>query len=287
MKKYSVLAAFAVALFSSSALAQHFQFAGFQDVETAFENQQAEMAQLKAQLAAFQEAVADPTQAPIASGGDCCVSCCCPTWVGSADIVFLTGKHTDDDVADRFDTEVGYRIALARDNCGSGYRVRYFDWDTNEGAGAGLDALEVTTLDLEWYTECEICCGTSLEISGGVRYLRYVEDFDVIATAPGEYLRLEGWGPVVSIEGTHCVNDCIALFGLVRQSVLCAGGNAFAGDVDNQITLYTEVQTGVEYSRCNWFARAALEGHVVNDIGEADGWGAGLFGGNVSFGFVR
>lgn len=94
--KNAQLFAVAIALAAcTAATAQQFQFAGFQDVETAFASQQAKVAQLEAQLAAFQDVVADPTQAPIDVGASCCDTCCCSSWVADAELLLFKFFESD------------------------------------------------------------------------------------------------------------------------------------------------------------------------------------------------
>ena len=288
-----VAAAMTITL-ATTAMAQEFQFAGFRDVESAFASQQDEIGQLRAQLAAFQEQ-ADPVQAldsaTCCKGG--CDACCCPSVTASADLLLLTAHHNYEDAANRFDTEAGYRLTIGRDNgCGSGFRVRYMDWDAREAdddEGQTIDVIDVQTVDVEFYTGCDICCNTSLEFSAGVRYFDYLEDWDI--DDDDSIYQVNGWGPTVSIGATHSINDCYSFFTLLRESVVSVHGNYFGDDIENQSGLLSEVQVGVGYTRCMcsgmMFVRAAIEGQHYSNIAEGAGYGAGLLGGHLSAGITR
>ena len=64
MKKSTFFALAITVVFSASAMAQDYQFAGFRDVESAFASQQTEMAQLRARLASFEDGIGDTFAIP-------------------------------------------------------------------------------------------------------------------------------------------------------------------------------------------------------------------------------
>ena len=51
---------------------------------------------------------------------------------------------------------------------------------------------------------------------------------------------------------------------------------------------YTRAKYGFDYETCSgtYFLRGALEGHVLGDFGEGNGYGAGFFGGTVGAGVM-
>jgi len=268
--------------------AQLLQFTSYQDIEAAFANQQVELDRLQGRLA-YLENYSDG--GAVAAPQDCGDRCCsnCKSWIASAELVFLTPHHNEDDAAIRTSNDVGYRLMGGWDNgCGSGARVRWFDFEGDDGPDGTTDTLDVLgleTLDVEWYTSCDIGCGTTAVVSAGVRYLDYLEVFGT-----GSTLTLNGWGPVIGAELNRNVCGAFSLFALTRFSIVSVDGNSFGSNVDNQIASVTEIQVGgqLDYETCSgtYFLRGALEGHVLGDFGEGNGYGAGFFGGNVGAGVM-
>ena len=291
-------------VFCSSMLADEFKLASMKDVQSAFETQQQELAQLRARLATFEQQDFGPVPATPASYGTTCGdSCggkgggCGGAWLFSTDLLVFTAKHNDLDAATGMDAKAGYRLTLARDDgCGNGMRVRYMNWDASgelddDTATIQLGVLDIETVDLEWYTTCDICCGSSLELSAGLRYIDYFESFSQTMTAPNQINHTYGFGPVAGITARRCITDGISLYGLVRESIVAVEGNCFNTDIENQIALISELQFGAEVTSCTAygtvFGRAALEGQHYSGIGRSESFDAGLFGLSFSVGLSR
>lgn len=242
------LVALAITVVASlSAAAQDIQFAAFQDVKTAYEAQQAEIEQLRAQLASFQEVMADPAQAPAAE------NCCCESWCSpcpgvdfSAEFVWLRGGDSDaDSPSDSF--EFGQRYQLGYMNeCGREIRVRYFDYDNPDVTGDGK--FEMRVIDLEGAGRFELGCNWYGEFSGGIRWVDLSEEFALNYN--------NAWGPVVSMQVRTPVLCNVEAYGLFRGSYLVGEE---AGDDLGGFGI-TEVQIGLEYQQCTCYGKTFVRG---------------------------
>ena len=211
------------------------------------------MAQLKAQLAAFQDAVADPAQEPIAVAGDCCTSCCSGGAYADLELLFFKSYEsdgvtgTDNNVGGRYDFELAPRITLGYDSgCGYDVRLRYFHWDHNGPVGAFVDTYNI---DLE--IAKEVCiCDAAVEFSTGLRYNEYRHrDANNIGNLADEYF--SGAGIIMGIQTRYCVCSS-TLYARARHSILVGDSeDPEDGEIRNDVVLsQLELGTGVEVDRC-------------------------------------
>lgn len=249
MNKTPLIAIAIVLTVCTAATAQQFQFAGFQDVESAFASQQAKMAQLEAQLATFQDAIADPTQETLASDTvACCDTCCCGGWYAGAEVVYLKDHANDGYNAEHH--EVGYRLYGGYERCdGLGIAMRYFDYDNGSDPEYGN---ELSYIDLELTTNLEIC-STQILLSGGYRHAdvklqdNYANWNNLNGVTFGVRVQREIWCD-------------ISVFGWLQESFLY--GTDEYSDEENGHINWQEAQLGLQYNTC-WAGRHAwLRGGV-------------------------
>ena len=263
MKK--TLIAFAItAMASTYAAAQDIQFAAFNDVESAFASQQAEIEQLRGQLASFQDMMADPALEPGAvDAGACC--CCVVSYCGvtfEAELLMLSWYNSDggDDFLDSL--EHGSRWTLGHTNeCGQSFRIRYFEWKATENGG-GEDLL-IETLDFEYAQRISLNCNLHAEFSGGVRWASWHE------TQAGFLIR-DSIGPMVGIDVRNNLCGCMNLYGVAHYSHQF--GEASGPDDDFVSFGIIEVQIGVESSTCVFGTHSTIRaGYVAqNYLGLGD-----------------
>lgn len=235
MKKFFFLTALAAGLSCAPGVAQQFQFAGFRDVETAFASQQAELNQLRAQLAAFQDAEAEPVQ-DVVGGKGCCCDPCYGGWYAGAEAVILLDHGTDGYKADN--SEVGYRLWAGYEGCdGLGVAVRFFDYDNGGDSEYGN---ELWYLDLELTTNFCIC-NTDITLSGGYRHadVHLQDDYAIWNNANGVT-----FGMRVSRD----ISCNLTAFAWLQESFLY--GTDDYDDYSTSHFNWTEAQLGVQYNTC-------------------------------------
>ena len=286
----SVLSAMAIiALTASVGMAQDVLFGALD--ETANPTHQDEMLRVSASPPSPEGGLAQPGFPLPQEGCGCGESpCTCGGWIGSAELVLLTTHHDSGGEADDQDAQLGYRLMFGRHNGrGQGLRVRYFDLNEDADFDSNtLDGLDVHALDFEWYSGCQICCGTDVTFSAGIRHLDIGEIYG--PDNDDNYLA-DGWGPVIGLQVNQILCNSISAFALLRESVIELDGTDGGTRVDNMIGLVTEVQVGAQYDyhtcKGTWFVRGAMEGQSITDIGFHGGYVIGLIGGNVSVGLSR
>jgi len=205
----------------------------------------------------------------------------------------------DADELTEFDYELAPRITLGVVNDeGLGGRIRW--WDYNEDATApagGFVSVDTYTLDFEVFQNVHLCNNASVEFSGGVRYVDFVEimddDSDIVFNA------FEGLGGVVGAK-VRLESSFGTLYGGARFALI--GDDKVFDDVDpgidthlDVITSMTEIGTGVEFNRClssgaTLTGRAGFEWQIWENFVEGKDVGndqfGDFFGGGGDAGFV-
>ncbi len=212
---------------------------------------------------------------------DGCKRCCNGSIVFGVDILFMKyhqagGVKTVDaanivgngDSAE-FDFEFSPRFSLGYElSSGLGYRINYWHFDesaaTNNG---GIVSIDTSTLDLEIYRRIDIAACTSVEVSGGYRYLDFEQrDSSGISDTAGTTgsdrtgvdWGLNNWGGTLGTELSHQVCNNRRVFAATRFSILMGDtGLSNAGSladttgsgIDHETTMI-ELALGWESTRC-------------------------------------
>jgi len=205
------------------------------------------------------EVVTQPMAPPVSAAT-------CP-WEISASALYLKA-YSNEDNYDSQDEEFGYRLELAYQNGGLGYRVRYFDWE-----GSGSDTAEIMTIDFEVFDGFQLGSWDG-EYSVGIRYGEFDEEY---------YTDYDGWGPTLGVELTRQLSGAFSLYAGARGSLLY--GNEDYDDEDEVLPI-VELEVGIQYdiNDCTYI-RLGLEAQNYQSISDDDNEDTGLFGGALEVGF--
>jgi hypothetical protein len=167
-----------------------------------------------------QDVYASTTQLPLVAINDCsgyagcdgaCDSCdCCDccgqsAWIVDVEALFFRYGRVDgtQNVITgspvQFDFELAPRLTVGYvGSSGLGFRIRYFEFDHT--ATGGLDSIDVNTftIDQEFFENVQLTDYTSVEFSGGVRYVEFEErlNFPVLT----EQTIFRGFGGIVGMQ---------------------------------------------------------------------------------------
>ena len=206
------------------------------------------------------DVVAQPMAPPVSDAT-------CP-WELSVAAVYLKA-HDNEGTYDSQDEELGYRLELAYQNGGLGYRVRYFDWE-----GSGSDTAEITSFDFEVFDGFQLG-GWDGEYSVGIRYAEFDE--------PDEDYEYDGWGPTLGLELTRDLGGAWSLYAGSRLSLLYGEEDY---DDEDEVLPIVELELGVQYdiNDCT-YVRLGLEAQNYESRSDDDNEDIGLFGGALEIGF--
>ena len=158
-----------------------------------------------------------------------------------------------------FDFEYSPRVSLGYELCnGLGYRINYWYFDeTAPTNNAGFVSIDTFTFDAEIYRRIDLTACTSLELSGGYRYLDF-EQRDEGWLGAGLDWGFANWGGTISTELSHQVTCNHRLFVRSRLSIVMgdiglsnAGGlpDVAGTGLDHETTMI-ELALGWEGTRC-------------------------------------
>ncbi len=223
------------------------------------------------------------------SGGNC-ADCCRRGWFGGAELVFLKPFTSENANNDDFNYRSGFRgwFGIQRED-GLGVRLSAFDYFQRSGVAATTsptrEVLDINNLDAE-VTDTFNICNWNVMVGGGVRYLSFREDWDLVA--------FHGVGPVVSAQITRAVNENWSLYGITRESMVF-GRMIHDDDAhihEDRTAFVTEIQLGLQYNRPLaiggiGFARLGWEAQYYSGIDSNDTEDLSLIGGVMSIGLMR
>jgi hypothetical protein len=210
------------------------------------------------------EVVTQPMAPPVSAAT-------CP-WEITASALYLKAHSNEDQFNDQ-DQEFGYRLEVAYQNGGLGYRLRYFDW---EGTGGSSDDYpEMTAWDLEVFDGFQLG-GWDGEYAVGIRYATYEEDYDNNAD-------FSGWGPTLGIELTHGLSGAFSVYAEGRASLVYGDDD---DNYDDSFVPILELGAGIQYdiNDCT-YVRLGFEAQNWASISSNDNEDTGLFGGALEVGF--
>lgn len=199
----------------------------------------------------------------------------CP-WEISLSALYLKA-HSNEDNYDNQDNEFGYRLEVAYQNGGLGYRVRYFDWE-----GSGSDNAEITSFDIEVFDGFQLGNWDG-EYAVGIRYTEFDE---------GDGTDFDGWGPTLGVEMTRALSGPFSLYAGARGSLIYGDADYNYGDsdynYDDSVLPIVELELGLQYdiNDCT-YVRLGIEAQNYQSISNNDNEDTGLFGGalEVAFGW--
>jgi len=290
---FAVLASLVVlAGWGSPSRAEEIQFVS----AARFASLEQQLAELEARLAGYENGDGKGGK----GGVDCgtVIDDCCHTagWVGSAEMTFLKPTHGEGGFGN-YDYQPAPRVAVGYQRTdGLGLRGRWFEYNNNNIGGPGfIDDVEMMTLDLEVTDTFTLGSKWHGVLAGGVRYAEYREEYG----APTSFLDQNGSiGPVIGVEAFRPLGDRLALYGLIRDSILFSeevvqGFGAGATFRDDDYTFNVlELQVGGEWRRplCGtgyFFVRSAFEAQFWASVSDDDNEATGLIGGNIAMGVAR
>lgn len=208
------------------------------------------------------EVVTQPMAPPVSAAT-------CP-WEFAASALYLKA-HQNEGGYDNQSEEFGYRLEIAYQNGGLGYRARYFDW---EGSGGGGNTPSASYFDLEVFDGYQLGNWDG-EFSFGLRYAEFEEKDDV---------KFDGWGLTLGTELTHELSGPWAIYAEARSSLVF--GENTEDDYDDSFIAIIEVGAGIQYafSECG-YVRLGIEAQNWASISYEDNEDMALFGGALEIGF--
>jgi len=146
------------------------------------------------------------------------------------------------------------------DSCGFGWRASYWQYDNTEVTtdGGGFFDVDAKRLDVEMFQRIQVTPCTSVEFSGGLRYMEF-DYFRGGNVTPGgvigNFTLDDGIGGTVGMELNHKVGAfsfyshgrISAIVGDASAANIVTGAAIRANDVPRS---QTEIGLGLEYTRC-------------------------------------
>ena len=269
--------------------AQEFSFSSWSEANQQFDQLQAELASLRAQVASTDGDTSDDSGGCDSCGandGSCSCYCdvCCG-WSAGGEVV-IAQPHFEDGLEEGepgYDWEAAVRLWLGYRNCeGLGARVRWFVFDhasevqshgdDDDDDGDNTWNMDVETFDVEM-TQL-VCWGPlNADFSGGVRYAHSEQ-----REPDGEGYLTHGFGPTIGI-ATHVPFRCSNLGWVtsLRTSYLFGEDKLMSyeeGDVEKDLKGFwiMESQVGLRYTASDCCGGNSLSFHALL---EGQVWSAG------------
>jgi hypothetical protein len=280
LRAFACAALAALAGIWNSATAQDIQLASTAEMNNVY----ARLAELESRVAASNVAMGGPSCGAVSDCGD---GGCCDRGglILGGDLLFLRPYESEGNLTD-FDYEPAFRAWIGWQGAGGlGARMRYFDYEDDSDLG---DTLDIAAFDIELYDTVQIGCNWDLNFGGGIRYLDFQMEDDVVLGVD----EITGVGPVVSAELIRHIGDRFGAYAIVRESIIVGDGYENGIDTSDTTCSVSEIQLGLQAHRetCRGgviFARFGWEAQYYHDVGHEPESSVSLMGSSFSLGLMR